>query len=334
MNIREKFLERIEEEHEDFLEMIDGYDTEEIVSNSGYIAKFQAIYEYLSENEALLTERQISHFLKLTNPIELIANSYNPPEEELHEEFMATCEKIVDGRLYSINCSGNVKELFERMGDELQIDRDGENLTEDKKEIFEYMLRISSVLGQHFTNSLLQFKNPLEVIQAATKGSSSLLHVTSETEEYIDNHDIFTLPHKLDYDRLLDESKWRHDAINEITNIIPRPDFESTMNWINFFRTLEDIGIEFEDDPYAGFVNALKVVSTNQGKEILQQIYDMEKDTMILENELVEAAKYLADGGEYNKIAELAENGFFEGPYEEVKERFADEQQQGGMDLC
>ena len=108
------------------------------------------------------------------------------------------------------------------------------------------------------------------------------------------------------------------------------------MRWLDFFRTLEEQEQEFEGDPYAGFIEALDVIGENQGKTILQQLYDLERDTLILENELIEAAKYLADGGDYSKIPELAENGSFEGPYEENMsvEEFLEKQEQGGMDLC
>lgn len=316
MGLREEFLDVIEREREDFLEMIDGYDIDEIIRESAYIAKFEAIYKFLCINEPL-DDEQMAHFIKLNNPIEMIANRYNPEEEELHSTFMSICEDITDNKLYAIGCSEKVKELLKRMGEELDETSKPDEAAEREKEVFEYIINISSNISNHLAESLLQFKKPIEVIRAATKGSSSLINVTSETEEYIDNHDIFTLPHKLDYDRVTDESKWRHEAINAILNIVPNPDFTRTMRWLDFFRTLEDQGLEFEDDPYAEFISALNVIDENQGKMILQQLYDLEKDALILENELIGAAKYLADGGDYGKIPELAENGFFDSPYEE-----------------
>lgn len=335
MGLREEFLDVIEREREDFLEMIDGYDIDEIIRESAYIAKFEAIHKFLYINEPL-DDEQMAHLIKLNNPIEMIANRYNPEEEEMHSIFMIICEDITDNKLYATGCSEKVNELLKRMGEELDETSKPDEVTEREKEVFEYIINISPNISNHLAKGLLQFKKPIDVIRAATKGSSSLINVTRETEEYIDNHDIFTLPHKLDYDRVIDESKWRHEAINTILNIVPNPDFKRTMRWLDFFRTLEEQEQEFEGDPYAGFIEALDVIGENQGKTILQQLYDLERDTLILENELIEAAKYLADGGDYSKIPELAENGSFEGPYEENMsvEEFLEKQEQGGMDLC
>lgn len=335
MALKEMFREKIEAEYEDYLAMISGYDPEEIAEESRYIADFQSIYTYLHDNEPL-TDEQMLHFMKTEHAIELIANRYSPQEEEMHSAFMIICEDITDNKLYAIGCSENVNELLKRMGEELDETSKPDEVAEAEKDVFEYMIKISSNISNHLAKSLLQFKKPIEVIRAATKGSPSLINVTSETEEYIDNHDIFTLPHKLDYDRIIDESKWRHEAINTVLNIVPNPDFTRTMRWLDFFRTLEDQGLEFEDDPYVGFVRALNVINDNQGKAILQQLYDLEKDTLILENELIEAAKYLADGGDYSKIPELAENGFFDVLCQGLNNQNEDEEQeqQGGMDLC
>lgn len=333
MTISEKFLEKIDAEHEDFLEMIDGYDTDEIVNHSGYIAKFQAIYMYLSTKEPL-TDEQMAHLIKVPNPIELLADTYNPSEEETHEEFLVVCESVVNDKVYASGCSKKVNELLDRMSDDLETREIAEKPIEDEKDVFEYMLRISANISKHFAESLMQFEKPIEVIQAATRTSPSLRNMVTETISYIENNDIFTLPHQLDHKNILDESRWRHDAIMEITSIIPRPDFKVTMSWIDFFRTLGDDAETFDENPYEAYVGALHQISQEQGDAILQQLYDMEKDTMILENELVEAAKYLADGGDCDKISELAENGYFDSPYEEIKDKIINEEEQVGMNMC
>lgn len=331
MTVKEIFMNKIEEEYDDFLEMISGYEVGEIARESKYIAKVQAVYTHLTVHEPL-SDEQMTYFLKIANPMQLIANQYNPSEEELYADLNMVCEDICENRLYASGCSNKVNELLRKMCEELEVSQNTGIIAEKEKNVFEWLVKIGDNISDRFAEELMQFENPIEVICSATKGNSTLRDVIDETTSYIENNDIFALPHKLCHENISKESKWRHEAINEITKILPRPDFKTTMRWLDFFRNIEnDCGNINENNPYFDFINALNTIANEQGDEILQHLYDMGKEPSILASELVEAAKYLADGGNIDRVPELAESGFFDGPYEEMG---IQSEEQGGMNLC
>ena len=89
----------------------------------------------------------------------------------------------------------------------------------------------------------------------------------------------------------------------------------------------------YSDSKY--LVDAFNQVSMKQGYNTLQQLYYMGRENVILPKEVIEAGKYLADGGSINNVPILAKHGYFECPYEDNHP--ADEflalrgEEQGGM---
>ena len=70
----------------------------------------------------------------------------------------------------------------------------------------------------------------------------------------------------------------------------------------------------------------MRDIKEEHGTDLLQKVFDMGAEIVIQPIELVEVAKYLADGGDVNMVSELADEDYFLVPYEEHK--------QGGMNLC
>ena len=163
MGLREEFLDVIEREREDFLEMIDGYDTDEIIRESAYIAKFEAIYKFLCINEPL-DDEQMAHLIKLNNPIGMIANRYNPQESEVHEEFITVIDDIVGQELYSTKTGPKTEELLKVMYEELSQRQPDDAATRDLKYIFEEMRAIAPNIQEEDAETLLQVDEPLKTV--------------------------------------------------------------------------------------------------------------------------------------------------------------------------
>ena len=163
MGLREEFLDVIEREREDFLEMIDGYDTDEIIRESAYIAKFEAIHKFLCINEPL-DDEQMAHLIKLNNPIGMIANRYNPQQSEVHEEFMTVIDDIAGQELYSTKAGSKSEELLKVMYEELSQKRPGDAATENLKYVFEEMRAIAPNIREEDAETLLQVDEPLKTV--------------------------------------------------------------------------------------------------------------------------------------------------------------------------
>ena len=162
---------------------------------------------------------------------------------------------------------------------------------------------------------LMQFKNPLKVILEMQENEIFDNKIEAAIH-CINMSDVLTLPYELDCKKIMAETKFRHKAIGDIANIVPTPKFSTTMQWLDFFRNLNE---EYDEttDPYHSLVDALYEISGEQGGDVLQKLYDMGSEHCILEKELTEAAKYLADGGDIAKVSKLAECGYFDAAYEE-----------------
>ena len=183
----------------------------------------------------------------------------------------------------------------------------------------------------------MQFKNPLRVLMESQPINNARFELRiSETAQYLMKKDIMTMPYDLDPYYLMPETKFRHNAINSINNIVLVPEFNVTMNWLELCR---DVASEDEDiqNPYLELINAFTTVFDEQGANTLQELYLMGREHCILPNEVIEAGKYLADGGKIELVHKLAEYGYFECPYEDnhsAEEFLATiEEHQGGMTM-
>ena len=80
----------------------------------------------------------------------------------------------------------------------------------------------------------------------------------------------------------------------------------------------------------------MKEIADNNSEQTLQELYYMSWEHQLLENELVEAAKYLDNGGNIEKVAKLAKYGYFDTPYEEnpiSADEFLEQNNPSGMSM-
>lgn len=200
--------------------------------------------------------------------------------------------------------------------------------------IFEYIKCYIHEATDKDIQVLMQFKNPFRVIMESQPVENAQFEKRiSETAQSLMNRDIMTLPFELDQNNILMETRYRHNAINSITNMVLYPDFNTTMKWLELCRDISDG--ETNTNPYKSLVDAFNQVSMKQGYNTLQQLYYMGRENVILPKEVIEAGKYLADGGSINNVPILAKHGYFECPY--ADNHPADEflalrgEEQGGM---
>ena len=147
-----------------------------------------------------------------------------------------------------------------------------------------------------------------------------------------------TLPYELDPENVIRESVYRHDAITDLISLVPKHDFNTTMQWIDFYRNLgsESDAAAETNNPYERFIDAMREIADNNSEQTLQELYYMSWEHQLLENELVEAAKYLDNGGNIEKVAKLAKYGYFDTPYEENSisaEEFLEQNNSSGMNM-
>ena len=138
--------------------------------------------------------------------------------------------------------------------------------------------------------------------------------------------DLLTYKYRLNNEKILPETKHRHNAIIKLMDIVPDFQFQTAMSWLDLNRTINESMLDGEDNPYQEFLDAIKEIKEKHGDEVLQKVFDMGTDVVVQPIELTEVAKYIADGGDVDRVSELLEDDFFLVPYEQHKE--------GGMDLC
>ena len=164
----------------------------------------------------------------------------------------------------------------------------------------------------------MQFENPLKLIKEMPVWDNNCGDKIAAAARFVQWSDVLTMPYELDSENVIRESVYRHDAITDLISIVPKHDFNTTMQWIDFYRNLDsesDAAAEI-NNPYEKFIDAMKEIADNNSEQTLQELYYMSWEHQLLENELVEAAKYLDNGGNIEKVAKLAKYGYFDTPYE------------------
>ncbi len=325
MNIKDEFMTRIEAEHGEFFKKIGRMDTAEIISDLPELSRFKTMYDYV-KNNTWLGEDNYEELLKYENPIATLCRTLkNIPMNE-QKVYNEAIESVLCGSVSSIECTDKVRELLKRLEINYSATYDLKEGAEHAENILDSIEEIASEIKDEDAEILLQFKNPLEIIMSLSPKEETPTQTIKDAVDYVNDRDVLTLPHEIDYEGLLEESKWKHQAVNAVINIVPKTDFKITMRWLDLFRNIErECGNIYENDPYDAFVSALYTICDEQGDEILQQLYDMGRENCILASELVEAAKYLADGGDIAEVPELANKGYFE---------TFNEPQQDGMNMC
>ena len=336
MTKEQEFYNRVEDEYDDFFQEVEEYDTEEVLNEAQRIAKMQSIYEYLTEFRPIGEDRY-PELMDCENPLGEICDRYNPSAEEYHEELCVIIEdlirdikkkqeKAVAPRPQSVcDLVLEIHKERERYENKLapRIDRNAwDNV-------------VKNVFGGDFhfdeydAKVLLQFKEPLFVL--VKEIGSTTENFPSQIERVIENLesvDLLTYQHELNKDRILPETFQRHDAIIELMDIVPDFHFQTAMRWLGLNRAINECMLDSdgEDNPYQDFMRTMHDIKSEHGDELLQKVFDVGADIVVQPEELVEVAKYLADGGEPDRISELVEDDYFLIPYEKQK--------QGGMDLC
>lgn len=322
--------ERIEKEYYGLRDEWSEYEFEELMVDVGKIAKMKSIYNFIRQNESF-TEEQAEHFLKMDNPFQFICSRYNPSTEELYEEFQTVVDDIYNNKLSEVvnKYNGELrwklhleKEEYEgklaRRVDKNAWDNVVNNVFRDDFRFDEYDAKV-----------LLQFKEPIFVLVKEIGSTNEPFEQQIERMmKNLGEVDLLTYQHELNKERILPETKQRHDAIIELMNIVPDFHFQTAMRWLDLNRAINESMLESdgEDNPYQEFIKTIKDIKEEHGAKLLQKVFDMGAEIVIQPIELVEVAKYLADGGDVDRVSELADEDFFLVPYEEQK--------QGGMDLC
>lgn len=318
MTKKELFYKKLTEEYDCFMEEVRDMDGEDIAERAEYIADFINIYEYLMRDKPIDENNYLENYLKITEPLKAICERYSEIKQPIYDFVNPVIGEIGENGVHNAEYNRIKDEFLRRIEENYnQMINVPQGETVDKKiyVFHDYIRNHIGIIKDKDLLTLMQFQNPLKLI-IETPNILGEPKPIAGAVHFVKYSDAFVLPHRLDYERLLPETKFRHDAINKIADIVPKPDFNTTMQWLDFFRELHEECDE-TTDPYYSFVDALYYISAEQGGEILQDLYNMSWEHCILENELIEAAKYLADGGDIAKVWKLAECGYFDSPYEE-----------------
>ncbi|MDO4563687.1 MAG: hypothetical protein Q4C12_07620 [Clostridia bacterium] len=322
MPLTDNFYEKITNEYDTFMETVGTWKSDKLLSNIEFVADYMNIYEYLMRDRPIREGGYLDHYMRMSNPIRTICERYQEDKPPIYDALNRTICEIGD------------KEIFDKNYSELKarfLDRVTENYKESIKDspaeksiTNDYIMLDYVRLNLEFANdlsikTLMQFESPLKLLIDRDGNYRAYNTKMDEAAHYVRMSDVFTMPYKLDLNNVLPETVQRHDAINSIIGIVQSHDFTTTMNWLDFFRELHEAdaeeGAELED-PYRTFIDALNKIKSEQGEGVLQSLYEMGNADRILEREFVEAAKYLADGGDILKVPTLACYGYFDESYE------------------
>lgn len=336
VNREEVFYDKLKSEYEEFLEELEEYDTEDFMENAEYIAAIKEIYEYLERDKPVKTDEQLDYFLRLRNPLNFMCDQYLSDKAPIYDSFNQTLwgmeqEKKLD---YKTNAASEELKKILRA----EYENDGIHYAAKLKlyaaeNLIKEILKDDFCFDEYDVKILMQFKKPFAMLLDNFTDSK----ITEFKEQYdgiiekLNSIDLFTSPYTMQKDKILPETKYRHDIINYIIDHIPEPDFESTGKWVDFFRDLQVNAMEdteLENNPYSEFQAALETIECTYGTAILQRVYDMAKsDHLILENELVGAADSFNVGKTEEEIAKMCENG-------ELQSFSVYGEENAGMDMC
>ena len=340
MTREEFFYDRLKREYDEYMETIREWDSDELIKNSEYIGDYMRIYEYLMRDKPISENSYLEFYERLKNPLEMICERYQEDKPPMHDLVNNTIWDLGREHLPDESYSEIKLKFLQKVADNYH-DPSNNSLPVNVRNLqlfmHEYIRCHIEYASDDDLKVLMQFKNPLRVLMESKPIDNARFELRiSETAQYIMNRDVTTMPYELDPYYLMSETKFRHNAINSINNIVLVPEFNVTMNWLELCR---DVASEDEDiqNPYLELINAFTTVFDEQGANTLQELYLMGREHCILPNEVIEAGKYLADGGKIELVHKLAEYGYFECPYEDnhsAEEFLATiEEHQGGMTM-
>ncbi len=320
MTREEFFYDKVKREYDEYIETIRDWDSDKLINNAKYIGDFMRIYEYLMRDKPINENSYLDYYERLKKPLEMICDRYQEDKPPIYDLVNSTIwdlgrEQLPDESYSDIKCK-----FLQKVADNYH-DPSNESLSMNAHNIlmfvYEYIRCHIDFATDEEVKVLMQFKNPLKVIMdTVPKSGKEFEKRISYTAEVVQNRDIMTMPYELDQYYLMPETKFRHNAINNINNLVLFPDFNVTMNWLRLCRDIVSDD-EINENPYSELIDAFDTVLGEQGSNTLQELYLMGREHCILPNEVIEAGKYLADDGDINKVPKLAEYGYFDGPYEE-----------------
>lgn len=333
---KDLFYQRIEEEYDDFLQEVEEYDSNEVMVECEKIADMKQIYEYLMRDKPIDGDA-LNHFMKLKEPLHTICEMYQEDKAPIYDTLNHTLwviedKEILDYEPYETNEeSDKLKAILLKEYEHDRTKYEIKSKAYIADELAKKVFRQDYCFDEYDAKVLMQFKNPFAVlIDNIEFGEQSFKKDVEAVMFKLGGMDLLTCSYAVKRDAILPETKFRHDMINKIVELVPEPDFKTTAEWLEFIRTLSidvDDNFELMNNPYNDFAEALDSIFCKYGDKITQQIYDLAKtNTFILENELVGAADYLANGGDISAIQGMAEEGRFEG--------YSNDGRRGVMDLC
>lgn len=311
---RDILVEKIKKEYESYIEKLKQCSFDEIIENSEQISIMKLVKNYILNGYVAYGD-EVEFLVELNNPLEAICSGFEASDEDIMDTLQ---EAINEARYYNENVA-QIPEYIQKLTKKILsgMTNVSDFLSPQGEirdaELMSLVSEMTGVLTEEDARFLMQFKKPLDVMNDLVPTAESEKKYIDAALEKMRNSDIYTMPYSLDSDNVLPEAKFRHNAINNINNIVPMPDFNTTANWLKLCREifLEDAE-STEINPYASLVDAMYYVSEQHGSEILQKLYDMGAEKCITPMELNGAAAYLANGGNIKRVPTLAQEGYFE----------------------
>ena len=335
MTNKDLFYQRIEIEYDDYLDRIDGYNTDELYQEAEKISDMKEIHTYLMRDKPIDGE-MLEHYLKLKTPLETICKYYEENKPPIHDRVNHAIWAIHENKVLDYKKNTESETLKEIMRKEFSSDG---ALYGDESKIYAAESLIKSIMDddnlfdEYDSKVLLQFKKPFYVLLDHYNDSNvlTLNDQYSDIMECIMSMDLMTSKYALHKDKILPETKFRHEIINKIVDIVPEPDYTATSKWLEFLRDIQINPCEDYDqseNPYEDFGRALESIAYHYSDQIVQTVYNLAKENhMILANEMVGAADYLSSGGQPSDIYRMASAGEFD-------QYNIGGEEQGDIELC
>lgn len=259
MDKKQELYDNIGREYARYMQEVTRYDKAQILEKAKEISDMQRIYEYLMRDKPISDESEMAYYLKLENPLHIICKSYQEDKPPIYDTLNHTLWNIWDKDIGELLEPVNpyVKELIDELDMEVMENQYTPQIDIYKmKEFLEDLSTQPRSINEYSARILLQFKLPIEVISDFYKNEfESFKESVRNMMERIRSYDILTQPYELNHERLLPETKQKHEAIHRLQDIVPKFNFQTTASWLEFFHDLYDMEEEMtEDDPYSQFV--------------------------------------------------------------------------------
>ena len=96
---RAMLLKKIDEEYDEFLDDLNSYDADNIITSAEYILSMKRVHEYIHK-DYIIKDDQIDYFLNLDAPLDAICDWYNPNEIDIIDDLDRAIGEIIDQGLY------------------------------------------------------------------------------------------------------------------------------------------------------------------------------------------------------------------------------------------